>query len=165
MAVRKGLKGLFLLAVSIFIADFLTKAWVQNAFFIEPERFPIVFMPDFFGIKGQITYAVNSGAAWGLFSQFPTLLVLFRVVLIAAMIIYLVGYNERKAWQVPFVCIVSGALGNVSDYFLYGYVVDMIQLSFWGYHYPVFNLADSSIFIGAFWILLLAFFEKEQVGT
>lgn len=165
MAVTKGLKGLFVFAVIIFIADFLSKAWVQDTFFIEPERFPVVFLPDFFGIKAQITYAVNSGAAWGLFAQFPGLLVLFRVALIACMIVYLVGYNERRTWQTPLVCIISGALGNVCDYFLYGYVIDMIQVSFWGYHYPVFNLADSSIFIGAFWILFLAFREKKQVSS
>ena len=109
----------------------------------------------------QIAYAENTGAAWGIFSDFPFLLVLFRFLLIAGMCVYLVKYNTKKEWQIPLVCIISGAIGNVIDYFLYGFVIDMIQCIFWGYNYPVFNISDAAIFIGSFWILCLVLFEKK----
>lgn len=149
-----------MLFIAILLIDFCTKSWVRESFFVDSGTFPLILWKDFFGISASVTYAVNSGAAWGMFAEFPKLLVFFRVVLISGLIVYLLFYNNKKEWQLPLVCIVSGALGNVLDYFLYGHVIDMIQVAFWGYNYPVFNIADSSIFIGAAWLLVLAFFEK-----
>ncbi len=109
----------------------------------------------------QITHAINTGAAWGVLADFPNALVLVRILLISALIIYFLGVNHRPSWNVPLCLIISGAIGNVIDYFYYGYVVDMLQFQFWGYDYPIFNIADSAIFIGSFWILLSASFEKS----
>ena len=124
-------------------------------------RQPIVVFQDLFGIDLNITHAVNSGAAWGMFASFPQALVVLRFVLIAALLGYLLFFNTQPSWRVPLVLIISGAIGNVIDYFLYGYVVDMIHVSFWGYNYPVFNVADSTIFVGAVWIVLSTLFEKS----
>lgn len=167
MIVSKSLKYFFLLLVSalIILLDYSSKLWAQKTFFFEPQSFPMVFIANFFGIHGQITYTVNSGAAWGLFAEFPNILVFFRIALICCLVVYLIRFNGRKTWELPLVCIISGAIGNVIDFFVYGYVIDMVQLTFWGYNYPVFNIADSSIFIGALWIMFLAYFEKQQAKT
>ncbi len=101
------------------------------------------------------------GAAWGVLADFPNALVVVRILLIAALIIYFLGVNQRAAWNTPLCLIISGAIGNVIDYFHYGYVVDMIQFSFWGYEYPIFNIADSAIFIGSFWVLISATMEES----
>jgi signal peptidase II len=135
---------------------------VQARLLNDPRSLPRVVVEDFLGIHVQITHATNSGAAWGIFSDFPHFLVVFRLLLIASLIVYLIAYNTKLSWQLPLVCIVTGALGNVLDYFLYGSVVDMIQINFWGYDYPVFNVADSAIFIGSFWLLILSLFEKTN---
>jgi signal peptidase II len=50
--------------------------------------------------------------------------------------------------------IFAGALGNVHDRILYGYVVDFIEVHIFSYHWPDFNIADSSIVIGACLLLL-----------
>lgn len=144
----------------------MSKEWVsQIAAMPEiPSPFPYLIFDNFFGIRLQITHAVNSGAAWGVLDDFPRLLVLVRLLLISALIVYLFGVNHRPQWNVPLTCIIAGALGNVIDYFHYGFVIDMIQFRFWGYEYPVFNLADSAIFIGSFWILCSAMSEKSTAS-
>lgn len=147
----------------IFVADFASKSWVQALSENDPHSLPQVIVHNFFGIHAQITHATNSGAAWGIFADFPTLLVIFRLLLIALLVVYLIGYNTKPKWQIPLACIISGALGNVVDFFIYGSVIDMIQVNLWGYDYPIFNIADSSIFIGSFWLLILSLFEKNRV--
>ena len=58
------------------------------------------------------------------------------------------------AWSVPLV--VSGALGNMIDRVRLGYVVDFIQWYWRGFHWPVFNVADSCIVIGATLMILFS---------
>lgn len=160
------IKGSFWLAAfigfAVLVVDFFTKSWVRQAFFLEPKQFPIILWHNFLGVSAQITYTVNSGAAWGMFADFPGLLVIFRIILLVALIFYLFSARCAPSWRVPLVCIISGAMANVLDYFIYGVVIDMIQVNLWGYDYPVFNVADSSICIGALWLLTLAFFETDD---
>lgn len=150
-------------AFFIFIADMTTKALVTAVSSQEHGHFlPYVIFSNVFGIDLQITHAVNSGAAWGLFSDFPEVLVFFRLLLITGLIAFLLISHRRSSWSVPLSFVISGAIGNVYDYFRYGHVVDMIQFRFWGFNYPVFNIADSAIFIGSFWLLFLAYTEKSK---
>jgi signal peptidase II len=152
-----------IVALLIFSVDVATKAWVSTASSqVGKSSLPYVLFSNFCGIDLQITHAINSGAAWGLFSDFPELLVFFRLVLIAGLILFLFVCHRRSSWNLPLSCIISGAIGNVYDYFHYGYVVDMIQFRFWGFNYPVFNIADSAIFIGSLWLLFLAYTEKSK---
>jgi signal peptidase II len=57
--------------------------------------------------------------------------------------------------------ILAGALGNVHDRILYGSVVDFIEVHIFTYHWPDFNVADSSVVTGACLLLLGSFFEKK----
>lgn len=52
--------------------------------------------------------------------------------------------------------IVTGAAANAFDYLRYGYVVDFFHFTFWGYSFPIFNLADTYITLGAASLFLLA---------
>jgi signal peptidase II len=79
-----------------------------------------------------------------------------RMALIAWLLIYAVFFNQHRSWQIPITLIVAGAVGNVVDYFLYGHVVDMLHFVLWGYDFPVFNLADSAIFIGVTSLIVLS---------
>lgn len=118
---------------------------------------------DFLGIEFSITHQINRGAAWGAFSDFQVPLLYVRIVLILGLLIYAAGFNKRPSWNIPLALIVTGAAGNVSDYFIYGHVVDMLHFVLWGYDFPVFNIADSAIFIGISWLLLISGCEKEPV--
>lgn len=115
---------------------------------------------DFMGIQFSIVHVTNKGAAWSAFSDYQAVLVGLRVVLIAAMVVFIAFFNKNKAIILPFTLILAGAVGNIIDYYVYGHVVDMLYFNFWGYSYPVFNIADSAVTIGVFWILFLTWGKK-----
>lgn len=161
MALFRSWKSCLAFALLIIALDALSKAWVSGLVQNGPSGLPYVVFSDFYGIQMQITHAINMGAAWGVLADFPNALVFVRVLLIASLIVYFLGVNRRIQWNAPLTLIISGAIGNVIDYFRYGYVIDMIQFRFWGYEYPVFNIADSAIFVGSIWILLSATMEKS----
>lgn len=163
MALFGTWRSCLFLFVTIVGLDALSKAWINSLVATVPSPLPYVVFSDFLGIQMQITHAINMGAAWGVLADFPNALVLVRILLIAALILYFLGVNNRQKWNIPLCLIISGAVGNVIDFFHYGFVIDMIQFCFWGYDYPIFNIADSAIFVGSFWILLSATTEKTPV--
>lgn len=134
-------------------------------FSIVESDFPFGGIPIFenlFGVSFSLNYVENQGAAWGLFSGYTELLLLFRCVVIGILFLYLLSIKRSNSHYYPLLLIFSGACGNVIDYFLYGYVVDMFHFVFWGYSFPIFNVADSLITIGAIWFAALAFVEKKE---
>lgn len=113
--------------------------------------YPYGGIPVFKNILGtefSISHATNLGAAWGIFSQYQMSLLIFRIALIMGLLGYLLVTKKSRPQQFFLTCIVAGAIGNVLDYFIYGHVVDMLHFVILGYDFPVFNFADSSIFIG-----------------
>ncbi len=151
---RKRNWFLLTIGVSFLFLDGLTKYLVHSHLPIYGlNLYPyggIGVFQNLFGIECSIVHTVNTGAAWSFFSGYQIPLLILRVGLIGGMFYYLI-YKDRS---IPLVLIISGALGNVIDYLFYGHVVDMIHFVFWGYHYPIFNIADSAIFIGVSWLLL-----------
>ena len=158
----------FFLGLAILAFDIWTKKLTNAHFplpqeqFSYPVKMPALIVGKFLGIELQITHAINSGAAWSIFEDFPRLLVALRIILVLALLMFLFYYNKRPNWRMPLILIISGAVGNLIDYFVYGYVIDMIHFRFWGYDYPVFNVADICIFLGSVWIMLSAFTESSK---
>lgn len=148
----------------ILLADLLTKFLIQHNLpltslhYAEYPYGGIAVFRDFAGIEFTIVHAINRGAAWGMFAEWQTVLLFIRFLIITGIVIY-AFLNKKKEYDIPLALIVAGAFGNVVDFFLYGHVVDMFHFIFWGYEYPVFNLADSSIFIGIAWLLILSLFK------
>jgi len=157
--------------LTIFLLDLFTKFEVQKNIPVlnqELLNYPyggIGIFKDFLGVEFSIIHVRNWGAAWGILRNFQVYLLIVRIVLIFGVLIYLVRYNTQKSWDIPLSLILAGAMGNVLDYFFYGHVVDMFHLVFWGYEYPVFNVADSAICIGIFWLVLLSWLEKKVPPT
>lgn len=153
------------ICLSLFIIDaaskYATQAYLPRVSFYH-YWYPYGGIPvfkNFYGIEFSIVHATNTGAAWGVFgdSQFP--LLLLRCGLIIGLIIYLQFFNKKSSYIWPLAFIITGALGNVLDYFLYGHVIDMFHFILWGYDYPVFNVADSLIFLGIAWIIGLSLWK------
>ncbi|HSX12532.1 MAG TPA: signal peptidase II [Rhabdochlamydiaceae bacterium] len=152
-----------LLAFLVFLADLASKAWVHFKLPLMTLFYPhggIPVFKDFFGINFSIVHQTNKGAAWGLFAYLQDYLLAFRIVTIGLILGYLFFFNKTAMRRFPLLLILSGAIGNVLDYFLYGHVVDMFYFTFWGYSYPVFNIADSAIFCGVAMLLLQSYSKK-----
>lgn len=104
----------------------------------------------------------NTGSAFGFLGQmggwqqvfFVTLAVVISVALIVSMA--LLKPAERHL-AIAYSLVIAGAIGNAVDRLIYGYVVDFIHWFYDSYHFPHFNIADISIFIGAMLLIAEAF--------
>ncbi|MFZ0564596.1 MAG: signal peptidase II [Chlamydiales bacterium] len=159
--------GFLFLGLSILFLDFFTKAYVYNIlpFYDSYAGLPsgeIEVFRNFLGIDFFIALTTNSGAAWGMFADFKSILLVVRILVILGLLVYLFFLNKSRSADLPLVFIISGALGNVIDFFLYGHVIDFLHFNLWGYHFPVFNVADSSITIGSVLFFVTALFFKKN---
>lgn len=112
----------------------------------------IAVFRNLFGVDFSITHLTNRGAAWGFFAAFQSHLLIARIVFITLLGYYALFINKNYKRNLAFALILAGAIGNVIDFFHYGSVIDMLHFTFWGYDYPVFNIADTAIFLGVIWI-------------
>lgn len=150
----------FVFFALVLFFDFSTKYWVVHHLpLIQPfAGFPFggigIFQSKWFTFS--IVHEINRGTAWGLFANYQVLLNLFRVAVIAGMLVYLFFFHPPRYVQMPFILIIAGAFGNILDYFLYGHVVDMFYMIFYRYSYPIFNIADSAIFCSVVYLLFRA---------
>jgi signal peptidase II len=145
-----------LLVGTVLILDQGTKLWVYMTFELHESQ-PV--LTHFF----HLTYVQNPGAAFGLFSQLPEM---FRrlffptvtVLAVSALLIYFtITPRQRLATLSGTCCVIGGAIGNGIDRLWLGKVIDFIDLHWYAYHWPAFNLADSAICIGVGLLLLDAF--------
>ncbi len=98
----------------------------------------------------------NQGIAFGLFSESNLNFILISLLsLIILCIIFFYFLPIFPLW--PFVLISAGAIGNIIDRILYGYVVDFIKI----HSFYVFNVADASITIGSILLIYMLLFEKK----
>lgn len=161
-------RTLFFLCFIILLLDIATKYSVyhylpvSNRFSLWYPYGGIGVFKNFLGIEFSINHTINHGAAWGMFADAQDFLLVLRIIMIAALLGYLLFYNTDKSWQVPLVFITMGALGNVIDTFYYGHVVDMFHFIFWGYDFPVFNVADSCITIGVTWLFISSLLQPQK---
>jgi signal peptidase II len=155
------------LATFVLIADRLSKLLTDQYLPLMQGNFwypygGIGVFKNFLGIEFSINHHINRGAAWGIFADYQVPLLYLRLILILGLIVFLIFFNKHKSCEIPFSLIIAGALSNVLDYFFYGHVIDMIHFNLWGYDFPVFNLADTAIFIGIFWQIATSLLEKKK---
>ena len=109
----------------------------------------------------HFTYVENTGAAFSFFrGGVGWLRWLSLLVSLGLMAMAWFGSKLQTNEQLGYGFILAGALGNGIDRFLFGYVVDFLDFRL--INFPVFNLADVSINIGIFFLLLVMFFGERQ---
>jgi signal peptidase II len=109
---------------------------------------------DFLGISFSLNCVVNTGAAWGLFSGHATLLFFLRFCIILFLSCYVFFFAKAAFQKFAFFLLLTGAISNMVDYLLYGHVIDFFHFVFFGYSFPIFNLADSYITLGVFFLMI-----------
>ena len=138
------------LALVLVIADQFTKVLVLGSFQLGDSR----VVTSFF----NLVRVHNAGAAFSFLADasgwqrwFFTGLGVAAAVLIVWM---LKNHAGQRLFGFALACILGGAIGNVIDRVLYGYVVDFLDFHWAGMHFPAFNVADSAISIGATCLIL-----------
>ena len=138
------------MAALILLADQFTKVLMVSTYQLG-EGFPVT---SFF----NIVRVHNEGAAFSFLAQaggwqrwFFTAL---GVLATFGMVWMLKSHPGQKLFGFAIACILGGALGNVMDRVLYGYVVDFLDFYYAGIHFPAFNVADCGISVGAACLIL-----------
>ncbi len=152
---------MFLFVAAALVAlDQLTKIWAVNTYPLNGPSDPI-------GLGFHFTYIQNTGAAFGILKRGPTatlLLGTLSAVVALGIVIFLLrrGRTLPRVQLVAFTLILAGAVGNMIDRFLFGYVRDFIHFYLTNFNFPVFNVADSCVVIGAALLILASFFERPK---
>lgn len=156
---------MLVMIATIIILDQVTKGIVQQKFFLG-ESIPV--------IKGlfNFTYVRNPGAAWGMFGHSADWIriPLFFGLPVIACFWLLWGIWTTRHTSI-FLClaysfIFAGAVGNLIDRFSMNYVVDFLDFYLGTSHFPAFNVADSSITIGAIFLIIeMLILEKKKSNS
>ena len=140
----------WLIAVVVATADQLSKLAAVKYLL----RGPIELAPFL-----NLSLVFNSGAAFGFLSSasgWQNLLFVGIAIVVSLFIIAMVkhvGVNDTQV-LIGLMMILGGAVGNLVDRLRQGYVVDFIDFHYQDWHWPAFNIADSSITIGAVLLVL-----------
>jgi signal peptidase II len=160
----RRLPWLLLISVVVFVLDRWTKMWV-SAHVVIGGAIPVI------DHVLRITHWTNEGAAFSLFADSASPhavrwgLVVFTLAASAAVLIAMVRLGSRiTLTTIALALIFGGALGNVHDRIAYGSVVDFIEVHIFSYHWPDFNIADSSVVIGAC-LLVLDSLRPQKTGV
>lgn len=148
-----------IIALTATCIDQLTKFWATVA--LIPYE-PWSVCPGF-----NFTLAFNSGAAFSFLSQTGAWHRWFFVAFSSFMSIGLLVWifrlkNDEKLKSVGLSLILGGAIGNLIDRALYGYVVDFIDVYYKNNHWPIFNMADTFISLGAFFLIIDILKEQKE---
>lgn len=150
----------FMVSLAILILDQWTKGIVARLFEVHQSR-PII------GGLFDLTYVRNSGAAFGLFASVDSSIKAILLNSVAVLVFLVVSmYALRSSHksvqlQLGFALILGGAVGNLLDRVRFGFVVDFLDFSISGHHWPAFNVADSAICVGV-GLLFLDMLRSEE---
>lgn len=131
----------------ILIADQLTKLLALSR--LAPGQ-PVTIIDEIFAF----TLVFNRGLAFGFLSALPPgwgwVVALLSIAALAVLVVLSAKLLPGGGWPVTIALglIFGGAVGNLIDRWRFSAVVDFIDLSWRGYHWPAFNLADSGITVG-----------------
>jgi len=153
-----------LLSLLVIVLDQLSKAWALHA--LQPAGMPHVVIPGLL----NWTLAFNLGAAFNFLAQGSGwqrwFFVVLALVISGALVVWL-ARTARRDWRtaLPLALIVGGALGNAIDRLHAAQVTDFIQVYYHQWSYPVFNLADCGISVGAVLLILFGLRGKNAAGV
>lgn len=151
----------FLLIAALLVVDQVSKALVAAKI---PLHSSAEIIPRFF----YLVHIRNKGAIFGFFSQSGNSWVFFLLTLASFAALGLVVFYfiktppTEKFLTLSLSLILAGALGNLIDRVLRGSVIDFLDLSVKGWHWPSFNVADSCITIGALLLVFIFFFKRSS---
>jgi signal peptidase II len=147
--------------------DQALKAWVVGNIPLNTYDY-VQAIPGFL----SLAHVTNTGAAWSLFSGATPVLIAVRIVVGAAILIWVLRHPKQPMVNaVAYSLIVGGAFGNAIDGLLRGHVVDMLQ-SHWlsavyrviggGNIFPIFNIADIGVVSGVILLIIASLIQDRK---
>ncbi len=146
-----------IIAACLVVIDQLTKIWAASTY-------PLDGVGQAIGLGFHFTYVRNTGAAFGIFQEGTLLLGILSAVVSLIILVYLLLNSRRipRLQRYALTFILGGAIGNMIDRFRLGYVIDFIHFKLSNFNFPVFNVADSCVVIGASLLILSSFLQPRE---
>ena len=148
----------FAFSIVLVLVDQISKLWIVGSYQLGESH----AITSFF----NVVRVHNQGAAFSFLADasgwqrwFFTALGVSAAILIIWM---LKNHPGQRLFCLALACILGGAVGNVIDRVLYGYVVDFLDFHWLGMHFPAFNVADSAISLGAGGLILDEFLRVKR---
>lgn len=164
MTTAQGLRRGDVIAIAtLVVADQVTKALIEAEIALHDT---VAIIPGLL----NLTHVRNTGAAFGFmnaadFAFKPVVVAALALLALVAIFVYASRYGTGT-WlnRTGLVCVLGGAVGNLIDRALRGYVVDFVDF-YWGTaHFWAFNVADSAITIGAIALIAEMLFPQRHVS-
>tara|TARA_B110000444_G_scaffold254483_1_gene287095 strand:+ start:178 stop:639 length:462 start_codon:yes stop_codon:yes gene_type:complete len=150
---------LYLISLSIFLLDILTKNYIQNKIMYGDQVEITSFL--------SFVHFQNPGAAFSFLSDQGGWQRYFLIVISLLAVIYIPWlinqYKKNMLIVIGLLLILGGAIGNLYDRISYGYVIDFIYLHIAEFYWPAFNVADSAISIGVLLFLYGSFRSYKKI--
>ena len=138
------------LALIFLIADQFTKVLILGYYRLGDAT----YVTSFF----NVVRAHNTGAAFSFLASAAGWQRWFFTAIGVAAAVFIIwmlkSHAGQKLFSFAMACILGGAVGNVIDRTLHGYVVDFLDFHYGNWHFPAFNIADSAITVGAICLVL-----------
>ena len=141
------MKKMYIVSLLVVILDRITKIVVENLL----DGKVIDVIKNFF----YLTFVKNEGAAFSILENKVFLLSILGVLALVALIYIITKYNKNN---IGYFFLIGGLIGNLIDRIFLGYVIDFIGFNIFSYSFPIFNIADIFIVLGAIFII----FEKDK---
>jgi len=155
-SIKKNI-SLIIIFFSIILVDQLTKILVIKNFQLYESMsiFPLF----------NLTFVVNYGFAFGFLnnSSLNQIIVICVIFSIIAYFLYLLFKTQDQFFRFSLILVLSGAVGNFIDRVIHGFVIDFIDIYLGSYHWPAFNIADSSITLGFILIMFNILFLNKKI--
>jgi signal peptidase II len=150
------------ISLIVLALDQLSKFWVVRKIALYES---VDIIPGFF----RLFHIRNTGAVWGLLdrgSSTITLVLTILSLLAFAVMLWLFHKTDRACALdlAGLSLIMGGAVGNIIDRIRFGNVVDFIELYYRSYHFPTFNIADSSLTVGVSLLIFSILFKRCPDG-
>ena len=144
----------FVILIILVFLDFISKYFVSSSLIINQN----IKINNFF----DIIYIKNFGVSFGLFANtVPYWILVIIAILVVILILYLMIISNKKLEKTAYFVIIIGAISNIVDRAINGYVIDFISLHYNNFYWPAFNFADIYITLGII-MLLTSFFTKLE---
>lgn len=138
-----------IIITTVLLSDQLLKQWIRQTIPLHTVKQAIPAVFNWYHIQ-------NQGAGWGLFEG-----QLFLFYSVSIGVLGYLGYELWKQssshwlWRSSLALLIAGTLGNLVDRLIFGYVTDMIELTF--ISFPIFNVADMALTFGIIGMILYIF--------
>ncbi|WIV10791.1 signal peptidase II [Proteiniborus sp. MB09-C3] len=146
------------ISIIIILLDQITKFYAVQ---LLKGNAPVVIIENFL----RLNYVENFGAAFGILQNKKIFFIIITTIVVIGIIVYIkTNTNLTITMKIALAMVIGGAIGNLIDRVRLGYVIDFVDVNFWGlYDFPVFNIADSSIVIATILICYLVIFNKYEL--